>query len=501
MDSLFLLNDAGSFLLEKQYRGRIGRAVCGPLLQQLQQHGPKALLTAPRIMRSSDNCILLHIHRDKLLLAAACTTEAEPLLLLEMLQQLYELMCRCCSDGGPLTEEALRSNFSTVYVLVDLAIDFGYGFIMEENLMQLLIQPSSVVAKAMQLVHGSSRVFTSLAASLGFGGQQQQQLQQASQQGSLSAAPELTPGAGLGTGSGQGEGSGLSGSGSDYWWRRGAVTYASNEIYVDLVEKISGIVDCNGKMLNSSVTGKIMMNSRLSGVPELCLSVRQIEILRNAAFHPCVRIQRLKRDGVLALCPPDKEFCVASYWLQDKRFTIPVSVSGSISFPRSSGSTMLTAAGTPAEASSGRLALNLTAHNPRGVASSATNTAGGVENISVTIPLPSFVAAASLTASVGAIRYIPAKQIIVWEVPALPFDSPSQAAEGTVNLVADEAQRTDAISSHETRLVAQVNFLVKNWIPSGLKLESLDVSGVAAQPYKGCRCGTVAGELEFRLSN
>lgn len=499
MDSLFLLNDAGSFLLEKHYRGRVGRAACEPLLQQLQQHGSKALLTAPRILRSSDNCMLLHIHRDKLLLACACTAEAEPLLLLEMLQQLYELLRCCCSDGGPLTEDALRNNFSAVYVLVDLAVDFGYPFIMEDNLVQMLLQPSSVVAKAMQLVQGSSRVLTSLAASIGLGGQQQQQQQQNS-----ASLPELTPGAGLGTGSGQGEGSGLSGSGSEHWWRRGAVTYASNEVYVDLIEKICGVVDSNGQMLNSSITGKVMVNCRLSGIPELCLSVRQPETLQYAAFHPCVRLQRFKRDGVLTLCPPDKEFCLASYWLRDKNFSLPVSVSGCVSFPRSSSSSGSSAAAAAAETSSGKLSLKLSAHNPAAIASAASSSSSsskGAENISVQIPLPSFVGGATLTASVGSIRFVPSKQVIVWEVAALAFDSPTQTAEGTVTLVTDEALRQNVLSPQETRLVAQVNFLVKNWVPSGLKLDSLDVSGVAAQPYKGCRCGTVAGELEFRLNN
>lgn len=53
----------------------------------------------------------------------------------------------------------------------------------------------------------------------------------------------ISAGAGMGTGSGHGEGSGLSGSGSDNWWRRGGVTYASNEVYVDIIEEIGGIID------------------------------------------------------------------------------------------------------------------------------------------------------------------------------------------------------------------------------------------------------------------
>ncbi|OEH79547.1 prp38 family domain-containing protein [Cyclospora cayetanensis] len=400
MDSLFLLNDAGSFLLEKHYRGRVGRIACEPLLQQLQQHGPKALLTAPRIMKTSDNCVLLHIHREKLLLAAACTSEAEPLLLLETLQQLYDRICRYCCEGSSLTEEAVRRNFSAVYVLVDVAVDWGYPFILEENLLQLLLQPSSVVAKAMQLVQGSSRMLTSLAASVGLGNQQPAAIQN---------APEMVAGAGLGTGSGHGEGSGLSGSGSDCWWRRGAVNYASNEVYVDLIEKISGVVD-----------------RFLSGIPELCLSIRQPEALQHAAFHPSISLTAA--SGSIRL--------------------VPAKQVGTINKPT-------TFAPFSCLPPFGPLTMNA-------FASHALN---------ALYPL------------------------IVWELPAVPFDSPPQTAEGTVSLVTDEGQREDVTAPHETRLVAQVNFLVKNWVPSGLKVRFLRVA-IAASVLLA-----LSWELEFRLGN
>lgn len=47
----------------------------------------------------------------------------------------------------------------------------------------------------------------------------------------------------MGLGSGSGEGGGISGAGSDCWWRRGNVHYASNEVYVDVLESIHATVN------------------------------------------------------------------------------------------------------------------------------------------------------------------------------------------------------------------------------------------------------------------
>ncbi|CEM14820.1 unnamed protein product [Vitrella brassicaformis CCMP3155] len=41
MDALFILNDAGSLIVEKHFQGRIGRSVCDPFLDLLQTHAER----------------------------------------------------------------------------------------------------------------------------------------------------------------------------------------------------------------------------------------------------------------------------------------------------------------------------------------------------------------------------------------------------------------------------------------------------------------------------
>lgn len=78
--------------------------------------------------------------------------QVEPQLIFDMLHGIYVLLCQYCCGGLPLSEESLRSNYSSIYVMLDLAADFGYPFIMEGNVIQMLLNPSSMIAKAIQLV-------------------------------------------------------------------------------------------------------------------------------------------------------------------------------------------------------------------------------------------------------------------------------------------------------------------------------------------------------------
>ncbi|PFH35617.1 adaptor complexes medium subunit family protein [Besnoitia besnoiti] len=557
MESLFVLNEAGTFLLEKHYGVRTPRDACGPLLQRLvvsqnsarsskagALSGSRGSHALPRVMWGARGTVLVHAQHNNLLFVGAASKDVEPLLLLNLLQRMHSTLAWYCGSAATsslpassvfagasseflLTEEALRKHYSLVYVLLDEMSSCGYPATVQGNILQMLVRRPSVMEAAMKLVNGSSRVLSSLAASFGLAGSQ------AAAGGPNGpgaqrafAALESEAGAGMGRGSGMGEGGGISGAGSDCWWRRGNVHYASNEVYVDVVEAIHAIVDAEGKMLQASVSGVIQMNSRLSGLPELCLTPRRPALLQDASFHPCVKLPRFKRDGVVAFCPPDGDFVLASYWLCDSKFTLPLSVSGSVAFPASASGASAPAGAkfglypTPHSVSArrdggsagapglgtGRLELRLAPFCPVGAAAapgsaagSASLNSGVMEAVLVCVPLPSFVDGATLTASCGNIRFLHGSSCLLWEVSSLAFDAPTQKAEGTLTLVAEEAKRVDVISPCETSLVASVQFLIKNWVPSGFKLDSLDVSNINVPPYKGCRYSTVAGSVEFRI--
>ncbi len=80
--------------------------------------------------------------------------------------------------------------------------------------------------------------------------------------------------------------------------------------------------------------------------------------------------------------------------------------------------------------------------------------------------------------------------MIIWQVGRLP----SQCSfEGT--LVYNSAMPNPM----EQRCSATVDFHVKGWSCTGLKLDCLELSGVNYTPYKGARYTSSAGKIEFRL--
>lgn len=104
-------------------------------------------------------------------------------------------------------------------------------------------------------------------------------------------------------------------------WRRPGVRHTSNELYVDIIESLSVTMAPSGRLLSALVSGTIAFTAKISGVPDLLLSLsapggqhvlgRKIEL---PVFHPCVRLARWKeRPGELSFIPPDGRFILAGY--------------------------------------------------------------------------------------------------------------------------------------------------------------------------------------------
>lgn len=99
-----------------------------------------------------------------------------------------------------------------------------------------------------------------------------------------------------------------------------------NEIFVDILERLTVLFNSNGYVLNSSIDGCIQMKSYLSGNPGLRLALNEDLIVgrENASgyggvvlddcnFHECVNLDDFDSTRTLALIPPDGEFVVMNY--------------------------------------------------------------------------------------------------------------------------------------------------------------------------------------------
>lgn len=110
-------------------------------------------------------------------------------------------------------------------------------------------------------------------------------------------------------------------------WRASTIVHKSNEIFVDVVEKVSLLVSASGKVLDAVVNGNILLKVFLSGMPECKIGFNDkvtvesdqrqgIAPVRSGAaievddmvFHQCVKLTNFANDRAISFIPPDGEF-------------------------------------------------------------------------------------------------------------------------------------------------------------------------------------------------
>ena len=85
-------------------------------------------------------------------------------------------------------------------------------------------------------------------------------------------------------------------------WRDANISYLNNEIYFDIIEKVDCIVSPNEMMLLCEVFGDIRCTSKLSGMPDLTLTLTKPGMIDDVSLHRCVRINKYKVVCVFNEC-------------------------------------------------------------------------------------------------------------------------------------------------------------------------------------------------------
>ena len=233
-------------------------------------------------------------------------------------------------------------------------------------------------------------------------------------------------------------------------WRRANVRHTSNELYVDILETLSVTLAPSGRPLAAFANGSIAFTSKISGVPDLLLTLsasggklgleKAIEL---PIFHPCVRLARWKdRPGELSFVPPDGKFVLAGYEVNllpspsdlkswsNTNLQLPVSLeiakslgpTGSdfqihllMSPPSGSGSSSSSTFSSRPGFSSARGSGRST---PVFGSSNTTSAAPALQNVSVTVPIPAGVRnIIDLRASRGEAYFTPADSVVEWRLP------------------------------------------------------------------------------------
>ena len=230
-------------------------------------------------------------------------------------------------------------------------------------------------------------------------------------------------------------------------WRRANVRHTSNELYVDIVETLHATLAPSGRPLAAFANGSIAFTSKISGVPDLLLTLSSSggklgleKAIELPVFHPCVRLARWKeRPGELSFIPPDGKFMLAGYEVNlmpsipdlkswsNVKLQLPVTLevvkslgpNGSDFEVRLtilnvfSGSSTSSLASRPALGSrgSGR-------STPTPIFGGGTSSSPALRDVVVFVPIPpSATNVADMRASRGEAYFTPSDNMVEWRIP------------------------------------------------------------------------------------
>ncbi|XP_027808711.1 AP-4 complex subunit mu-1 isoform X2 [Marmota flaviventris] len=326
ISQFFILSSKGDPLIYKDFRGDSGGRDVAELFYRKLTGLPGD--ESPVVMHHDDRHFI-HIRHSSLYLVATTSENISPFSLLELLSRLATLLGDYC---GSLSEGTISRNVALVYELLDEVLDYGYVQTTSTEMLRNFIQTEAVVSKPFSLFDLSS---------VGLFGAETQQSKVAPS--SAASRPVLS-------------------SRSDQSQK--------NEVFLDVVERLSVLIASNGSLLKVDVQGEIRLKSflpsgsemRIGLTEEFCVGKSELRgygpgiRVDEVSFHSSVNLDEFESHRILRLQPPQGELTVMRYQLSDDLPSpLPFRLFPSVQWDRGSG----------------RQALNVRLHLPlpRGVVS------------------------------------------------------------------------------------------------------------------------------------
>ncbi|KAK9810642.1 hypothetical protein WJX73_006618 [Symbiochloris irregularis] len=281
ISQFYILSLRGDTIILRDYLGNVPKRSSEVFFRKVK-FWDKEGGDAPPVF-SVDGVHYLHVRDASVLLVATTRENVSPSLILELLKRIAGIIKDYC---GLLSEEAVRKNFLLVYELLDEVIDYGYPQnSSSEALKEFVLNDPTVLRPR-----------------------------------NKSSVPSIGKGP-----------TGVIKSVLDTNRTGGA---KRDEIFVDIVEKISCTFNAGGILQTSQVDGSVQVKSYLTGNPAISLALNEnlaigrredghghshsipgaeAVMLDDCNFHESVSLDRFETERALTLVPPDGEFAVMNY--------------------------------------------------------------------------------------------------------------------------------------------------------------------------------------------
>ena len=371
----------------------------------------------------------MYVRVNDIYIMVATKTNANAMLSLAFLRGLCEVLKSYF--GKKFCQRHLESGFYIMYELLDEVCDYGFPQVVDPNLLKQLVVQKSLLSELLSVL------------------KKDQDERDAKEQ---HARMQVTGAVG---------------------WRQDGIKYKKNELYLDIIESVDLIMSAKGQVLRSHVTGKIIMKSFLSGMPEVKIGMNADKV-SGVTFHPCVNLNKWSsveqgNERVISFVPPDGEFELMKY--------------------RSTEGVQLPFKVIPVITERGRNRLEVLVK----VKSQFHPKIFGI-HVQVVIPVPKDTARVVPNVSLGKAKHDLAKKAIVWKMKKF-FGEQEHILQAEVDLMGVLGERQRWI-----RPPIQLHFDVPMWNASGINLSYLrawERSGYPIQQW--VRRQASAGEYTIRI--
>lgn len=452
ISQFFVLSQRGDNIVFRDYRGEVQKGSAETFFRKVKfwREDGQEEAQAPPVF-NVDGVNYFHVKVAGLLFVATTRVNVPPSLVLELLQRI----ARVIKDYlGVLSEDSLRKNFVLVYELLDEVIDFGYVQTTSTEVLKSYIFNEPIVVDAARL-------------------------------------PPLGPAALFMQGSKRMPGTAVTKSviANEPAGRK------REEIFVDIIEKISVTFSSSGYILTSEIDGTIQMKSYLSGNPEIRVALNEemsigrggrslydyrsssgsgAVILDDCNFHESVRLDSFDMDRTLTLIPPDGEFPVMNYRMTQE-FRPPFRVNALIE-------------------EAGNLKAEVIIKVRAEFSSSIT-----ANTIVVQMPLPKYTARATFELEPGAVGQIAdfreGSKKLEWSLKKIVGGS-----ENTLHAKLTFSQESHGNITKESGPVS-MTFTIPMYNASGLQVKYLQIAKKSSSynPYRWVRYVTQANSYVARM--
>ncbi|KAL6472120.1 hypothetical protein MHYP_G00183080 [Metynnis hypsauchen] len=287
ISQVFILSSKGDHLIYKDFCGEADKDAINVFF------GMVTALSGdqPPVVMSHKDLNFIHVRQGGLYWVASTRTNASPFTVIEFLNRLAALTKDYC---GSLCEKSVRMNFALIYELLDEMVDYGYIQTTSTDILKNFIQTEAVTSKPFSLFDLSN---------VGLFGAETQQSKVAP---STAATRPI-----MSHRSEQG---------------------GKNEIFVDVVERLSVVIGSNGVLMKADVEGEIRVKCYLPTCSEMRIGLNEeFSIGRSqlrgygtavrvdeCSFHQAVKLDEFDTYRILKVCPSQGEQTLMQYQLSDE---------------------------------------------------------------------------------------------------------------------------------------------------------------------------------------